>query len=213
MEKRYMISDAAKMVAVENHVLRYWEEELDLKIPRNEKGHRYYRQEEIDLLRQIHEWKEQGFVLKAIRRMLPERERIGKMSAQELYRLREEYNGQVLKEEETQIRHKVIPMYRENKPVAGEEADERLRRFEEMMKDMVGQAVHEAMKQERELWQKEQTCVLRQTAQSQETQAQLLGQILEELRGPHSEVAAAREKKARRGLFHRKDKPIAKSQR
>ena len=84
MEKRYMISDAAKMVAVENHVLRYWEEELDLKIPRNEKGHRYYRQEEIDLLRQIHEWKEQGFVLKAIRRMLPERERIGKMSTQEL---------------------------------------------------------------------------------------------------------------------------------
>ena len=34
MEKvRYMISDAASLVNVESHVLRYWEEELDLNIP------------------------------------------------------------------------------------------------------------------------------------------------------------------------------------
>lgn len=34
MEKvRYMISDAAAMAGVETHVLRYWEEELDLTIP------------------------------------------------------------------------------------------------------------------------------------------------------------------------------------
>ena len=43
MEKvRYMISDAAALAGVETHVLRYWEEELDLTIPRNEMGHRYY---------------------------------------------------------------------------------------------------------------------------------------------------------------------------
>ena len=34
MEKaRYMISDAARMVALEQHVLRYWEDELQLDIP------------------------------------------------------------------------------------------------------------------------------------------------------------------------------------
>lgn len=39
MEKvRYMISDAAALAGVETHVLRYWEEELDLTIPRNEMG-------------------------------------------------------------------------------------------------------------------------------------------------------------------------------
>ena len=43
MEKvRYMISDASSMVNVESHVLRYWEDELELNIPRNEMGHRYY---------------------------------------------------------------------------------------------------------------------------------------------------------------------------
>ena len=42
MEKvRYMISDAANMVQVESHVLRYWEEELELTVPRKELGHRY----------------------------------------------------------------------------------------------------------------------------------------------------------------------------
>ena len=33
---RYMISDAAKKIDVEPHVLRYWEEELAVDIPRND---------------------------------------------------------------------------------------------------------------------------------------------------------------------------------
>ena len=32
----YYISEAAKKVQVESHVLRYWEEELELPIKRNE---------------------------------------------------------------------------------------------------------------------------------------------------------------------------------
>ena len=68
MEKvRYMISDAANMVNVESHVLRYWEEELELNIPRNEMGHRYYTQENIKEFLHIKELKEQGYQLKAIK--------------------------------------------------------------------------------------------------------------------------------------------------
>lgn len=70
--KRYMISDAAKMVDVESHVLRYWEEELDIEIPRNEMGHRYYTDYYINVFRKIKELKEQGFLLKAIKIALPE---------------------------------------------------------------------------------------------------------------------------------------------
>ena len=43
-EERYSISEASRLLELENHVLRYWEEELDLKIPRNEQGHRYYQE-------------------------------------------------------------------------------------------------------------------------------------------------------------------------
>ena len=46
-EKTYLISDAAKRVQVESHVLRYWEEELKLPIKRNEMGHRYYTEDDI----------------------------------------------------------------------------------------------------------------------------------------------------------------------
>jgi len=65
-----MISDAANMMQVESHVLRYWEEELDLEVPRNEMGHRYYTEENIHQFQQIKKWKEEGYQLKAIKMML-----------------------------------------------------------------------------------------------------------------------------------------------
>ena len=45
----YMISEAAKQVGVESHVLRYWEEELNLPIGRTDMGHRHYTKEDIQL--------------------------------------------------------------------------------------------------------------------------------------------------------------------
>ena len=73
-EKRYSISEASRLLEVENHVLRYWEEELELTIPRNELGHRYYREEEIQLLNCIKELKNKGFQLKAVKEVLPDLE-------------------------------------------------------------------------------------------------------------------------------------------
>ena len=71
-ETRYLISDAAAKVAVEAHVLRYWEEELELAISRTELGHRYYTEEDIRTFQNIKELKERGFQLKAIKVLLPE---------------------------------------------------------------------------------------------------------------------------------------------
>lgn len=76
MEKvRYMISDAARMVALEQHVLRYWEEELDLDIPRNEMGHRYYTDENIKEILRIKDLRDKGYQLKAIRMYLKKEKR------------------------------------------------------------------------------------------------------------------------------------------
>ncbi len=69
-ETRYLISDAAKKVAVESHVLRYWEEELKLPIKRNELGHRYYTEGDIKRFQEVKALKEQGLQLKAIRMIL-----------------------------------------------------------------------------------------------------------------------------------------------
>lgn len=60
------ISDAAKELQVEAHVLRYWEEELSLPIPRNSMGHRVYGAEEMQRFQQIIAWKKEGYLLKEI---------------------------------------------------------------------------------------------------------------------------------------------------
>lgn len=70
MESSLLISDAAKEVQVESHVLRYWEEELQLPIKRNEQGHRYYTEEDVERFKQIKTMKESGLQLKAIRLLL-----------------------------------------------------------------------------------------------------------------------------------------------
>lgn len=69
-EIHYLISDASKKIDVESHVLRYWEDELDLNIPRNEMGHRYYTEAHIHLFKQVKDLKEKGYQLKAIKTAL-----------------------------------------------------------------------------------------------------------------------------------------------
>ena len=62
-----MIKDAAKMLEVEAHVLRYWEEELELEIKRNSMGHRYYDERDIKLFSDVKELKRRGLSLKDIK--------------------------------------------------------------------------------------------------------------------------------------------------
>ena len=139
MEKvRYMISDAADMVHVETHVLRYWEEELGLVIPRNEMGHRYYTKENIKEFQQIKELKEQGYQLRAIRMIL--------------------HNGKIEPVEEVPPQHWYVNTMDEmpqEMPIQRAESkiqkmpqeptalspEERMAQFRELMSDIVGQAI------------------------------------------------------------------------
>ncbi len=95
-EARYMISEASKRVEVEDHVLRYWEEQLELPIGRNEMGHRYYKESDIDLLKTIKHLKEQGFQLKAVKMLLPNLHKLEALDNQTMIRLKDELNGKVI---------------------------------------------------------------------------------------------------------------------
>lgn len=72
-ENHYPIKEAAVKVGVESHVLRYWEEELKMEIHRNEMGHRYYTEKDIEILSKVRDLKEKGLQLKAIRSYLEKR--------------------------------------------------------------------------------------------------------------------------------------------
>ena len=60
METRYTVRQAVEMTGVKSYVLRYWEEELELRIHRNELGHRYYTGYDIQLFMNIKELKKRG---------------------------------------------------------------------------------------------------------------------------------------------------------
>lgn len=81
-EVRFMISEAAKQVHVESHVLRYWEEELDLKIGRTEMGHRYYTEDDIQLFQCIRKLKNEGMLLRDLKPMIPQLKRTRQVLAE-----------------------------------------------------------------------------------------------------------------------------------
>lgn len=66
-EKGCSISEAAKRSGVEAYVLRYWEEEGLLHVPRDAKGHRYYTEEEFAAISSIQKLKKEGLSIKDIR--------------------------------------------------------------------------------------------------------------------------------------------------
>lgn len=67
---QWVISDVSRQTGLEPHVLRYWEKELELDIPRNQLGHRYYLDCHIETFKKVHKLKESGYQLKAIKRVI-----------------------------------------------------------------------------------------------------------------------------------------------
>lgn len=171
-EKRYSISEASRLLEVENHVLRYWEEELELNIPRNELGHRYYREEEIQLLNCIKELKNKGFQLKAVKEVLPDLEQKKLIDVHKLLATQVELENMGIedqeeetvreyeemgKEEEKENKQecKVVTLrkgdeHERNHPVSRENAapslrhnEDKMREFESIMGRIIGKALRE----------------------------------------------------------------------
>ena len=90
MEQRYTVTQAADILGVRASVLRYWEEELELRIGRNEQGHRYYTGNDITLLANIKELKKRGLALRAIKELIPRISRTAPGSTESKVRLLED---------------------------------------------------------------------------------------------------------------------------
>lgn len=67
VDKQYGISEVAEITGYPPHVLRYYEKEFDLEIPRNESNHRYYTYTEIELFEYIKTLQDKGFSNKQIK--------------------------------------------------------------------------------------------------------------------------------------------------
>lgn len=143
MEKvRYMISDAANIVNVESHVLRYWEDELALNIPRNEMGHRYYTKENIQEFQRIKELKEQGYQLKAIRMIVHNGEvegLVGEPHPQTMAQIRTEDVQQPVTDVAVLEHQKDLQMQESHQSIL--ENTDKMAQFTELMTQIVGNAL------------------------------------------------------------------------
>jgi DNA-binding transcriptional MerR regulator len=150
-ETRYSISEAGKMVGVESHVLRYWQDELRLEIPRNVQGHRYYTDLHIRLFRKVKELKDKGYQLKAIEQVLdrmisgdegtdPDAE----LEQQAVMILKEEGVGENMEGETT------LRLVAKREETALEENTDKLEQLQQIMNHIIGRAVNVALQENHE---------------------------------------------------------------
>lgn len=185
-KQRYMISDAAAAVNVESHVLRYWEDELKLSVPRNEMGHRYYTKENIDEFQKIKELKERGYQLKAIKMIL-----------------HNENPADLELEQETALAYQGEQACH---PVTVSPGETKLAQFQEMMTEIVREAIEannhalgkEVGEQVRERILKEMNYLMREQDEQEEARYRKLD---EAIRGIH------KKKEKSGGLFRKKQTP------
>lgn len=146
---RYMISEAAKLVDVEQHTLRYWEEELELNIPRNEMGHRYYRDKDIKVLKAVKAFKEKGYQLRAIKMIIPELEVKDVYTLDEVEGLQKTYDNQNLENETDEDILAPLSINSNNitgevdSVINGDKSIDKLEQFRTIMKELVTEVLED----------------------------------------------------------------------
>ncbi len=88
----YVISQVVEKTNIKSHTIRYWEEELNLTINRNNMGHRCYSEEHINLFLKIKELKDLGYQLKAIKLLLPDIKKLDDLDRVGILKLKDEMN-------------------------------------------------------------------------------------------------------------------------
>lgn len=65
--QEYTISEVSELTGYAPHVLRYYEKEFEIEVPRTDSNHRYYTYKEIELIQYIKMLQEKGFSNKQIK--------------------------------------------------------------------------------------------------------------------------------------------------
>ncbi|SDG45301.1 DNA-binding transcriptional regulator, MerR family [Marvinbryantia formatexigens] len=183
-EHRYLISEAAKIVAVEAHVLRYWEDELEIPIGRTELGHRYYTRENIEIFQNVKKLKEEGLQLKAIKAVL------------QSTNYRPEEDARKAQQEQMTTEQTSLKVMQSNA--------EKLRQFKELVEEIVEKVVKD---NNEELQQRLEESMAKETdylLHMQEKREEERFRRLDEIIRAHQKVAATKEKRRFRDILRRK---------
>ena len=197
---KFLMKEAAGLLDVEPHTLRYWEEELEWNFSRNELGHRYFTRDDIRVLTCVKELKKQGFQLKAIKLLLSEIKSDKDYDLQKVLKLKE------VLVEDTKKEVKKVP------------ADPNVVKFNEIMSQIMEQTLKE---HDEEMIEnvtakvtegvvKEVDYLLREREEKEEERYRMLDETMREIQKARQQVAAAevevKEKEENKGFFRKKKK-------
>lgn len=145
-EPYYTIKEASARVGVESHVLRYWEEELKMDIHRNQMGHRYYTEHDIDVLSKVKKLKDKGLQLKAIRGYIEKRQQEindsngSVKTTQNKDDHTDDKNSADIKEENNEVKKEIVPVKSHTGIMSNEE---KLEQFQTIMNKILSNAIKE----------------------------------------------------------------------
>lgn len=193
-ERRITISEASALTGLESHVLRYWEEELELDIPRNEMGHRYYTDKHIKLFKQIKMLKDTGYQLKAIRNTLDEKNKSGQDNVIILPNLRnsdDAASGAITQEITGKIQDAVL--------------DKKIIQFQAVIGNMLNEALSENNNKITDKIIKEMNYIARMREEAEEERFKKFDEIIRNVQKGRQEAAYTGETaKKKRWPFHNK---------
>lgn len=211
-EKVYSISEAAALVTVETHVLRYWEEELDIDIRRNEMGHRCYGEKDVKILQRVKTLKDKGIQLKAIKdvvhKMYEAVDTADDSSAADTKD--SEVNAIINTFDTIRVRQDEL-----DEGKAGDDSrivDFKMAQFQNIMDKIVGNSIKDNMKAitqsvstaVTENVVKQMDVLMRENEEQEEARYRKLDATIRELQHARQEIAATEMRTKKRGLFGRK---------
>lgn len=218
-ERIYTISEAAAKVEVETHVLRYWEEELEINIRRNDMGHRCYEEKDIKILQRVKMLKDKGIQLKAIKdvvhRMYELIDGDGAEKAEtEAVDMSDILSG------ETEKNIKTFDTIRVNYAGDGEETDDqnsrivdfKMAQFQNIMDKIISNSIKDNLKIITQSVSatvsddviKQMDMLIQEKEEQEEARYRKLDATIREMQQTKREIAATEVKEKKRGLFRRK---------
>lgn len=217
-EIRYMISEASKRVEVEQHTLRYWEDELDLHIIRNEMGHRYYTEEDLEVLKAVKVLKEKGYQLRAIKMLLPDIQKLNNLDIDEIVKVQQDWDKKYVNVITSENSLTSLPLQRtdmteEERDMLLDKSAERLEQFKAIMNRLVAEALQDnnevlsdaVCKAVSSNVIKEMDYLLRMKEEREEERYQQFDRTIREVQSSRAEYAATNTERTRKKkkLFHK----------
>ena len=199
-ERVYSISEAAAKVEVESHVLRYWEEELEIDIKRNDMGHRCYSEKDVKILQRVKTLKDKGIQLKAIKDMVHRMyELLDEGESTEEKNADDAVTELIAERENTE--KKTIETIRVSSDVGDDSriVDFKMAQFQNIMDKIISNSIKDNLK------------VITQSVSATvsddvEARYRKLDATIRELQQTRQEVAATEIKRKKKGIFRRKQR-------